>query len=341
MSRLPPLRLRPELYAKVWGGERLADLDAERHGPPGPVGEAWLAGPDSRIADGPFAGQSLQAVLLAEPAALLGSSWPQATPPTFPLLVKLLDTQAWLSVQVHPDDDYAQLHEGQPFGKAEAWAVLDAAPGAEIIHGLRQAVDAPTLRQAVERGTLDPLLRRVPVHAGDVVVNPPGTIHALGPGIFLYEVQQAADLTYRLYDWGRDAAEAGRSLHIDKALAVARRSVEPAPATPPAMAIAGGGERNLLCHEPDFVALRWRLHGRHDFDTRDAACHVVTVLAGRGELTAEGEVIVLRQWDTIVVPAACGAYALDSGSGELVLIIAAPLVDAAADRVLEGLGVHG
>lgn len=338
MSRLPVLRLLPDLRQKVWGGQRLAELAPETQGSTGPLGEAWLAWPGSRVADGPFAGLTLAEVLAAEPQALLGADWVQAMPPAFPLIVKLLDTQDWLSVQVHPDDDFAQAQEGQPFGKSEAWVMLDAAPGAQIIHGLRHEVDAATLRRAVEAGALDPLLRRVAVRAGDVVVNAPGTIHALGPGIFLYEVQQAADLTYRLYDWGRDASGAGRALHIDKALAVARRGVEALPATPEPRLDAAGDETTLLCLARDFLALRLRTRGRRKLDTRGAACHLVTVLAGSGELTNHGAQTALRPWDSFVIPAAGGPYVVESGPEELSLILSVPLANGAADRVRVGLG---
>ncbi|WP_456414943.1 type I phosphomannose isomerase catalytic subunit, partial [Oceanithermus profundus] len=136
-----------------------------------------------------------------------------------PLMVKFLDTAQWLSVQVHPDDAYARAHEAESgwLGKAEAWVVLEAEPGAQVIYGVKRPVTRAELRAAALDGSILELLNFVPVQKGDVIYVPPGTIHALGPGLLVYEVSQRSDLTYRLYDYGR-----GRELHLDRALDVAR-----------------------------------------------------------------------------------------------------------------------
>lgn len=218
----PLLKLKPRLAPRVWGGTRLA----RRFGYAGlePVGEAWMVYDENEIQDGPFAGQSLKAALCELGPAFLGGKAVKKYGLELPLLVKLLDTAEWLSVQVHPDDAYAHSVEAHTgfHGKNEAWVILDAEPGARIVYGVKRPVSRAELKAAAEDGSVLELLNFVPVAPGDVIFVPAGTIHALGPGIFLYEVQQRSDLTYRLFDYGR-----GRELHLEKSLDVAR--LEPTP----------------------------------------------------------------------------------------------------------------
>lgn len=184
-----------------------------------PIGEAWMVFDENRVASGPYAGRVLAEVLPELGEAFLGRAVVERYGPRLPLMVKFLDTADWLSVQVHPDDAYARAHEAQTgwLGKAEAWVVLEAEPGAQVIYGVKRPVTREELRAAAQDGTILKLLNFVPVQQGDVIYVPPGTIHALGPGLLVYEVSQRSDLTYRLYDYGR-----GRELHLDRALDVAR-----------------------------------------------------------------------------------------------------------------------
>ncbi len=230
-----PVRLRPRLHARPWGGDALPALPgAVPPDGPGPVGEAWLADGDAPVLGGPWDGATLGALAADDPAGWLGRA---AAPGDVrvPILVKLLDPAAWLSVQVHPDDAYARRrHPDRPDrGKVETWRVLEAPPGAEVAWGFRAATDVGAVRAAVRDGTLRAHLRTRAVEAGDVVHNPAGTVHALGPGVRVYELQQASDLTYRLYDDGRLGPDgAPRALHLDDALAVA--DLSGAPPRPPA-----------------------------------------------------------------------------------------------------------
>jgi len=218
----PLLKLKPRLVPRVWGGTRLARRFG--YAGPEPVGEAWMVYDENEIQDGPFAGQPLKAALCGLGPAFLGEKALKKYGLELPLLVKLLDTAEWLSVQVHPDDAYAHSVEAHTgfHGKNEAWVILDAEPGARIVYGVKRPVSRDELKAAAEDGSILELLNFVPVVPGDVIFVPAGTIHALGPGIFLYEVQQRSDLTYRLFDYGR-----GRKLHLEKALEVAR--LEPTP----------------------------------------------------------------------------------------------------------------
>jgi len=179
---------------------------------------------ENEIAEGPHAGRRLREVLPELGEAFLGKRVVERYGYELPLLIKFLDTAEWLSVQVHPDDAYAHSVEAHTgfHGKNEAWVILDAEPGAEIIYGVKRPVTHEELRAAALDGSILDLLNFVPVQPGDVIYIPAGTIHALGPGLLVYEVQQRSDLTYRLFDYGR-----GRPLHLKKALDVA--NLEPQP----------------------------------------------------------------------------------------------------------------
>ncbi len=174
---------------------------------------------ENRIVSGPYEGRLLSEILPELGEAFLGRAIVERYGYRLPLMVKFLDTAQWLSVQVHPNDTYARENERSSgwLGKAEAWVVLEAEPGAQIVVGLKRAVNRAELRAAALDGSIIELLNFVPVRKGDVIYIPPGTIHALGPGLLVYEVSQRSDLTYRLYDYGRE-----RELHLEKALDVAR-----------------------------------------------------------------------------------------------------------------------
>lgn len=217
------LRSEPRLASPVWGGHRLAAAYNKGADPTARIGESWEVWRDNLVLppDGPEGAPRR----LGEVVDL-------------PLLIKLLDTEEVLSVQVHPDDAAARRLEGAPNGKAEGWVILAAAPGARIAYGLTRALSADELRARAMSGEIAEDLAWIEVVPGDVIDVPPGTIHAIGGGILLYEIQQPADLTYRLYDHGR-----GRELHLDKAVAVARREVRRPVSTPRTL---GPGHTELL-----------------------------------------------------------------------------------------------
>lgn len=210
VDELPLIAFEPVFQPYVWGGRRLAEWFATAPST-GPIAEAWILSDEekfpTRAASGPFQGRTLQQLAESFPRQITGLD-----PTTrFPLLLKLLDAQQPLSVQVHPNDE--QAGPGKR-GKTEAWVVLHAEPGSFLYAGLRPGVDRPQIEQALRHGTLPELLHRIEVRAGDCVFLPAGTVHAIGSGLLLFEIQQTSDITYRLYDWGRP-----RPLQIDEALA--------------------------------------------------------------------------------------------------------------------------
>jgi len=211
------IKLEPQFKRRVWGGKRLAERFEIVTDDP--IGEAWMVFDENRIIDGPYTGRTLAEVLPELGEEFLGRESVARYGYRLPLMAKFLDTADWLSIQVHPDDTYARAHESDTgwLGKAEAWVVLDAEPGAQVVYGVKQPVEREELLAAARDGSILELLNFMPVRKGDVIYVPPGTIHALGPGLLIYEVSQRSDLTYRLYDYGRD-----RELHLEKALSVAQ-----------------------------------------------------------------------------------------------------------------------
>ncbi len=316
---LAPLLLEPDLRRRPWGGRHLAErwsaAAARREPGDEPFGEAWLAGPASRILGGPHAGRSLADLAGEHGAALVGDVPFARYGARMPLLVKLLDAAEPLSVQVHPDDAYAERVEraSGDLGKTEAWWVLDAAPDAEALWGFRRPVTREEVARAVHDGTLVDLLRRLPARAGDVIVNLAGTVHALGAGLLVYEVQQASDLTYRLYDHGRVGADGRpRTLHVERALDVAHRGEHGAPA--PAARPIGPG-RTELARTHAFVLERVEGAATPAWYVGTGSLEVLTHLGGAELDVRVGPVTVrLEPWATLVLPANAGAVDVD-GAG--------------------------
>lgn len=216
-----PLRFLPYLRPMVWGGRRLATELGKTLPEAKPYGESWDVSDHrshaSVVASGPHAGRTLRQLMQEDREALLGRAAKQYT--TFPWLVKFLDAADWLSVQVHPDDELVQALWPGEGGKTEAWYVLDAAPSSRIYAGLLPGVGAKELRAALAAGTVAECLHTFTPRAGDCVFLPAGTVHAVGGGVLMAEVQQTSDATFRLYDWDRiDKEGRRRELHIEQAM---------------------------------------------------------------------------------------------------------------------------
>lgn len=215
-----PLLLKPPIRSYLWGGSRLKEeygLESENE----KIAEAWLLSEKNDscgiVLNGEYGGKSFSDVLSLWGAEALGKNCARFD--EFPLLIKLIDANKSLSVQVHPDDAYAKKHGGS--GKTEMWYVIDCEDGANLIYGFKKNISREELCERIENETLLEVCNTVPVHRGDVFFIPAGTLHAIGSGILIAEVQQNSDTTYRVYDYGRvDANGRTRELHIDKALDV-------------------------------------------------------------------------------------------------------------------------
>lgn len=226
-----PLKFAKVLKEKVWGGREFEAFLGMGLEPGKTFGESWEVsahpnGP-SVVEDGPWKGRSLPEIVAAEGPVLLGSAVADRFQGQFPLLIKYLDIHDKLSIQVHPDDAYAQAHEGG-FGKSECWYILQASPDARLILGMAPGVTAEAFAQKSKEGHWEGLFREVPVAAGDFLHITPGTVHAsLAGSVLICEIQQNSDTTYRIYDFDRLENGQLRPLHLDRALEVIRFGEEP------------------------------------------------------------------------------------------------------------------
>jgi len=245
--------------------------------------------------------------------------------PRFPLLAKFIDANAKLSVQVHPDDTYAAHYEGGKLGKTEFWYILAAEPGATIVHGFKAPTSPEHVQRAIEQGALEELLYEEEVKAGDVIFVPPGTVHAIGSGVMLYEVQEYSDITYRMYDYGRlTAAGTPRELHIERSLDVTHYGISPRIKVKPVQLQAGAGYEDCC-----LVACRYfvsreislqqgeNIHGYMKGKT-SSSCVILTSLSAEVRVHYGDNFEQLVRGQTMVLPAALGNYCIE-GEGKLVL----------------------
>jgi mannose-6-phosphate isomerase len=328
-----PLTFEPVFRDYIWGGRNLERLYG-RVLPPGITAESWeISGHPSsptRVDAGPLAGLTLPQVQERLGEQLVGTCSPWATDrEKFPLLVKLLDANDRLSVQVHPPDAYALAHEDGELGKTEMWFVLHAEPGAELIYGLSQGTTAEAFRAALQSGTLSDYLHRLPVTAGDTVFVPTGTVHALLGGVVVAEIQQNSDTTYRVYDWGRMGADGKpRPLHVDKALEVIDYSiVRPQASVPVPLSEEDGLRRSELARCPYFVVEK--------VDLEHAACYkgqcdpgtfqIWGCVCGQVELRWAGDPLSLGAVRFVLLPAALRFFTVRALGSATLLRVYAPL----------------
>jgi mannose-6-phosphate isomerase len=321
---LYPLQFSPLLKEKIWGGHRLESI--LRKGPgadalsdsglggtaaPSGLGEAWLIWQDLAVSNGPWQGKTLGDLVHQYPLQILGRKSATGPQSVFPLLIKLIDAQEMLSVQAHPDDHYARLRESQPFGKSEVWYVVDAEPGAQIVHGVKSRITRDELREAVTTGKLPEVLDYVEVEAGDVVLNPAGTIHALGGGILIYELQQSSDLTYRLYDWDRVQPDgSSRELHIEKAAEVADLEPSLMHKIQPVKLPQPSGTRTFLSACRHFAAELLEVDARTVVPLGGECFHALTILQGECciQCSAQRTELEIASGESVLVPAGLREY---------------------------------
>jgi mannose-6-phosphate isomerase len=293
------LKLTPAYRDYVWGGERLR---------PGhyPIAEAWVVWEDDVVETGLLAGRTLRQAAEEFGEVLLGTKPMSRTGTRFPLLIKLLDCAEWLSLQVHPNDEQAVELQGEgQFGKTEAWHVLEAEPDAKLIGGLKPNVSAEAVAQSIRDGTIIDHVQYANVKQGDTIFMPAGTLHALGPGLLIYEVQETSDWTYRVYDWGRPQTEK-RKLHIESSIRVTRPD-STAPIIP--MPAIGDGTCNTLIQCEYFTLdLLSAKSNLIELDTQGESFHAITVIEGQARLQTETESVDLDRFQTAVVPAATRRY---------------------------------
>ena len=307
-----PLLFEPIYRSYLWGGQKLKSHLNKRVPDGGRWAESWEIvdhGTDQSIVHaGRWKDWSLRQMIESFPEEILGDLPPprDARSRNFPLLLKYLDCNSVLSVQVHPDDEYAARLEPPDLGKTEAWYIVDAEPEAILYAGLREGVDRAALAAAVQAGRTEECLHELRPRKGDCVFIPAGTVHALGSGLIVAEIQQASDTTFRLFDWNRvDAEGKSRPLHIDQALAVIDFDRGPIGFQSPA-ALSGsdaseGSSRLIGC---DKFTLDRHCGGSYSFGG-DGHFHILTIPAGSATYTHDGKTSDLPVGRTVFVPAAC------------------------------------
>ncbi|ASV95412.1 MULTISPECIES: mannose-6-phosphate isomerase, class I [Enterococcus] len=311
-----PMFLKPVFQEKIWGGSRLKSVFGFDI-PNDKIGEDWAisAHPHgvSVVENGEFKGQKLDD-LWKEHKELFG----HPTEPVFPLLIKILDAEDELSVQVHPDDAYGMKHEGE-LGKTECWYIIDAEPGAEIIYG-HHAKTREELAEMIKEGRWDDLLKKVPVKKGDFFYVPSGTIHAIGKGIMILETQQSSDTTYRVYDYDRkDASGQKRELHIQQSI-----DVTTVPAKTPELQIkeVRKGQSSIVTYlETEFFNVyEWDIKGITSFK-KQAPYTLATVIDGAGELIVDNQTYLLEKGTSFILPNEINEWTVQ---GELTIIASEP-----------------
>lgn len=310
MVRVPlyPLRFHPILRRYLWGGRRLAELGK----PIGdePCAESWeicdRADDQSVVAEGPLAGATLHELMVERGSEILGRHAPL---PRFPLLVKFLDTQLPLSVQVHPDDALAARLSPPDLGKTEAWVVLDVRAGGFLLAGLKRGFDRRAFERELLRGTAELCLARFEPRPGECYFIPAGLVHALGPGLLVAEIQQSSDVTYRLWDWNRTDAEGRpRELHLEAGLEAVDDRLGPASAVTPQP--TGDAERQRLVACDKFVIDRLSLAEPRDLSL-DNRCHILLTLSGDIELQRQAAPnCSAHPGDVYLLPASLGEVRL-------------------------------
>lgn len=304
---MEPMLLKPVGKDYLWGGTRLKD-EYNKDIDMTPLAETWECSthPDGQsiVASGKFKGKTLAEVIKAHPE-YLGTKYKDKG--ELPIMVKLIDAEKKLSVQVHPDDKYALEHENQR-GKTEMWYVLDAEPDAKLIYGFAHPVNKEILKKAIENDNISKHLKKVNVNKGDVFFIPPGTVHAIGKGIVIAEIQQNSNVTYRVYDYNRkDKNGQKRKLHFDKAIDVLDMSVSrDIRQDPRIIRYSPGCSRELLCRCEFFEVERIQVSDKFQFEVNDNSFLVLLCTKGKGVLNNRYNHLFFSKGDCVFLPADFG-----------------------------------
>lgn len=315
MTNLYPLKFNSLLKEQIWGGDTIAKLKKrEEHSTP--VGESWeisgMEGDNTTVSNGFLAGNEINELIEIYMGELLGDEVYQRYGEEFPLLIKILDVQEPLSLQLHPDDLTA-MERHNSYGKSECWYVVEAAPSAQLYLGLNRTVTAQELYNQCQDGSIEQSLNLITPKKGDIITIPPGVIHSAKGGLLMVEIQQLSDITYRIYDWEREKSENPRELHLDLAIDTINYSPIAAEAL---LSIDGRGATEhfsieLLDAREESVR-EYSSYIKEQFDLFYILDGEATISYNEGEVKAEG-------WETVLIPASLGDYTL-SHSGKVLKI---------------------
>lgn len=315
-----PLTFEPIIKERIWGGHKLSAL----FGKPAidvPAGESWelsgVSGDISVVRNGGLAGRGLTDLIKEDSEGMLGKKVVDRFGSQFPILIKFIDARTDLSIQVHPDDELAEIRHGSK-GKTEMWYIMDADPGARLVLGFKEAIDKSIYSHHLENKTLFEILHEQPVHPGEVYFIEAGTVHAIGGGIVLAEIQQTSDVTYRVYDFDRVGADGqARELHTELALDAmdlapaknARKDYSRDPNT-----------SNTVVHSPYFITSYLPVSGKTELDLSNRqAFTILMCVKGKLSVSAGAGTLELNQGMTALLPAALPHVVIE-GEGELLEI---------------------
>lgn len=315
---LYPMKLSHITKSTIWGGTGLISLFGKKCDKD-TIGETWeltvRANEMSEVLNGEFSGMPLGSVIEKLGNEIVSDTYDGER---FPLLIKLIDAADSLSVQVHPDDDYALAHENDP-GKTEMWYILAAEPGAKLIYGLAHGIDKEGFAEAVRKGQIGSAMGEISVKAGEIYFIPSGMLHAIGKGIIIAEIQQNSDLTYRVYDFDRRQADGSlRELHIEKALDVTRPFTE--------------DEINAIRYEAKddedgdetIVHCRYFKVRHYSQDSKKELCcnrksfNALLCIGGDGSIETDTESYSIKSGDSYFVPAGMGEYRI-AGKADILI----------------------
>ncbi len=315
--KLYPLKFEPIYKKKIWGGNRLADVFS-RDLSENNIGESWEVSTNSggvnKVKNGPLAGINLFDLFKKYPEQITGKNIEE-----FPLLIKFLDANQNLSVQVHPDDQYARAND-EGYGKTEMWYILEAEPDAELILGLKPCTTRDILESALESQKLEPLLNRIKVRKGDVFYIPAGMVHSIGKGILLAEIQQNSDTTYRLYDWNRTDKEGNpRPLHINEALEIINYNRQYSSRENKLTYRNKKYKKSFLVASPHFITEKVQVNDSYSLNPENEKhFYILITLKGSGTLSFKNENLKIQAGETILLPASLSVVQLE---GDMKILI--------------------
>lgn len=304
------LKLMPAGKDYLWGGTRLKTEYRKKINLT-PLAETWECSVHSDglsiIENGKYKGQTLKAVLDEHPE-FLGNKNKE-----MPILIKFIDAMKDLSVQVHPDDEYARAHENDN-GKTEMWYVVDAAPGAELIYGFEHPVTKEILKESVQNRTLDKQLHKIKIQKGDVVYVPAGTVHGIGAGALVAEIQESSNVTYRVYDYNRVGKDGKkRELHFDKAAEVMNMEAVKLSSEQRLVHYYPGSSRRIICRNKYFEAEKIEVNKACGFSVLEDSFQVMLCISGEGQVgtyNEEYKPVRFKKGDCLFIPAGMGRCTL-------------------------------
>ncbi|ADL11768.1 type I phosphomannose isomerase catalytic subunit [Acetohalobium arabaticum] len=336
-----PLKFKPIYKEKIWGGNRLA-AQFDRNLPADRIGESWeLAAHKngtSIISNGYFKGESLPELIDKYWTEIMGQKIKRSDYDKFPLLIKLLDANDKLSVQVHPDDEYAAKYRIGDSGKNELWYIIDAKPKAELIYDLQPEVTKEELAASIETGQVIDKLKSIPVESGDVIFIPAGTVHSIKEGILLAEIQQNSDTTYRIYDWNRvDNNGQPRKLNIKEALKAIDFSRKSHAKCQSIKLKEDNYQREILSISEHFITEKIKVKDSFTAEPVKKRFEVLLPLAGQAIINYNQGTLKVSRGETVLIPACLDSYQLEGEIEVLRIYIVSDIDKFAARLAADGI----